>query len=60
MDVARYAAQSDPDCNRHFRRRWTEEEIPSWHLPEQTPTTLEDISMQTLIAWRREAPGRDT
>jgi hypothetical protein len=60
MDAARYAAQSDPECNRHFRRRWTEEEIPAWHMPVETPTTLEDISMQTLIAWRREAPRRNT
>jgi hypothetical protein len=60
MDAARYAAQSDPDCNRHFRRRWTEEEIPTWLMPDDTSTTLEDVSLQTLLAWRREAPNRNT
>ncbi|QTI79019.1 hypothetical protein IAI58_15495 [Roseomonas marmotae] len=50
MDAARYAMQSDPECNRQFRRRWSDEEIPAWHMPAEPPTTLEDISMQTLIA----------
>ena len=28
MDAARFAAQSDPDRNQHFRRRWAEPSQP--------------------------------
>jgi len=58
MDAAGYAAQSDPDCNPHFRRRWTEPETPPWQKPESACKTLENLSADVVIAWRRKAPQR--
>jgi hypothetical protein len=60
MDAASYAAQSDPDCNRHFRRRWIEHPVPQIRQPAYSPKSLDDVALETLLAWRREAPRRNT
>jgi hypothetical protein len=49
-----YAAISDPDLNRHFSRRWTAPVEDDCHIPAPpNPKTLEDLSLELTIDWRR-------
>ena len=47
-DSARYAAQSDPDRNFHFSRRWTEptalDRAADFHLQQGYAATAERLS----------------
>lgn len=60
MDAASYAAQSDPDCNRHFRRRWTEPEMPPPRDARERVKTLEEIATDLALDWRRHLQKRAT
>ena len=43
--------QSDPDRNRHFRRRWGQPaDLPR---PASRERTLDDIANELAVAWRR-------
>jgi hypothetical protein len=55
--TAAYAAMSDPERNWHFSRRWT---APAYDLGDcavlPDPKTLEDVSLELLIDFRRSRP----
>lgn len=51
MNAADFAAQSDPDLNRHFRRRW-EDTAPARQPVQDAPRTLEQLSAELVLAWR--------
>jgi len=43
-DSARYARMSDPDLNRHFRRRWSEPaNVPSPYHFKPTASRVDDL-----------------
>ena len=51
--TAAYVAMSDPDLNRHFSRRWTAPHDLGDCAVLPDPKTLEDVSLELLIDFRR-------
>jgi hypothetical protein len=57
-DAAAFAEMSDPRRNWHFSRRWTDEQSASVDevATGPIPKTLEDLSVELLIDFRRGRP----
>ena len=58
MDAATAAAMSDPERNRHFRRRWQDPQAPRTEPADRHASRDADplgpIGHELLEAWRRQ------
>ena len=55
--TSRYARMSDPACNYHFSRPWTEIAVPSWKLERASEVALAtgNPHLADRLAWRAHA-----
>ena len=56
-DTSRFARMSDPACNYHFSRPWTELSVPSWKLERASEVALAtgNPHLADRLAWRAHA-----